>query len=60
MENYLISAGISIRQSPPVNISVPVQETYFMDSRYKEIIEMLDEDKTQVDSRNRQVDSSGN
>ena len=37
MENYLTSAGTSVRQSPPADISVLVQETPFTDSRRKEI-----------------------
>jgi hypothetical protein len=60
-ENHLTSAGTSVRQSPPADISVLVQEAYFTDSRRKEIIKTSDEDKTQVDSGgNRQVDSGGN
>jgi hypothetical protein len=37
MENHLTSVGISIRQSPPIDILVLVQETPFTDSRRKEI-----------------------
>ena len=60
-ENHLTSAGTSVRQSPPADISVLVQETPSTDSRRKETIETSDEDETQVDSSgNRQVDSGGN
>ena len=60
-ENHLTPAGTSVRQSPPVDISVLVQETPFTDSQRKETIKTLDEDKTQVDpSGNQPVDSSGN
>ena len=37
MENYLTFIGISVRQSPPIDILVLVQETPFMDLRCKEI-----------------------
>ena len=40
-ENYLTSVGMSIRQSPPANISVLVQETPFTDLRHKEINRLL-------------------
>ena len=45
MENYLTfadtSTDISIRQPPPADISVLVQETPFTDSRRKEINKLL-------------------
>ena len=41
MENYLTSIGMSVRQPPPVNILVLVQETPFMDLQYKEINKLL-------------------
>jgi hypothetical protein len=41
MENYLTSAGISARQSPPADILVLVQETPFTDLRRKEINGLL-------------------
>jgi hypothetical protein len=41
MENYLTSVGISARQSPPINISVLVQETTFIDLWRKEINRLL-------------------
>ena len=41
-KNYLTSTGTSARQSPPVDISVLVQETLFMDSRHKEINGLLE------------------
>ena len=41
IENYLTSAGISTRQSPPTDISVLVQETPFTDLRRKEINRLL-------------------
>ena len=41
MENYLISAGISAKQSPPMDILVLVQETPFTDLQYKEINGLL-------------------
>jgi len=42
MENYLTSVGISAKQSPPIDISVLVQETPFTDSRRKEINGLLE------------------
>ena len=41
MENHLTSIGISIRQSPPIDISVLVQETPFTDLQRKEINGLL-------------------
>jgi hypothetical protein len=41
MENYLTSAGTSVKQSPPINILVLVQETPFIDLRRKEINRLL-------------------
>ena len=41
MENYLTFVGISIRQSPPVNILVLIQETSFTDLQRKEINKLL-------------------
>ena len=41
IENHLTSIGMSIRQSPPINISVLVQEAPFTDSRRKEINGLL-------------------
>ena len=41
-ENYLTSVGTSIRQPPPIDISVLVQETPFTDSRRKEINRLLE------------------
>ena len=41
MENYLTSVDISVRQPPPVDISVLVQETPFIDLQYKEINKLL-------------------
>ena len=41
-ENHLTSIGISVRQPPPTDISVLVQETSFMDSRRKEINKLLE------------------
>ena len=41
IKNHLTSTGISIRQSPPIDILVLVQETPFMDSQYKEINGLL-------------------
>ena len=40
-ENHLTSAGISIRQSPPADISVLIQETPFTDLQHKEINRLL-------------------
>ena len=40
-EIYLTSAGISVRQYPPADISVLVQETPFTDLRRKEINRLL-------------------
>ena len=40
-ENYLTSAGTSVRQLPPTDISVLVQETPFTDLRCKEINRLL-------------------
>ena len=45
-ENHLTSAGTSIRQSLPADISVLVQKTPSTDSQRKETIEILDKDKT--------------
>jgi hypothetical protein len=41
IESYLTSAGISVRQSPPTDISVLVQETPFTDLQHKEINGLL-------------------
>ena len=41
IKNHLTSTGISIRQSPPIDILVLVQETPFMDLWYKEINKLL-------------------
>jgi hypothetical protein len=41
IENYLTSVGISIKQSPPIDISVLVQEAPFTDLRRKEINGLL-------------------
>ena len=41
IENHLTSAGISIKQSLPVDILVLVQETPFTDLRHKEINGLL-------------------
>ena len=41
MENYLTSTGISIRQSPPIDISVLIQESPFIDLQRKEINRLL-------------------
>ena len=41
MENYLTSAGISAKQSPPTDISVLIQDTPFTDLQYKEINGLL-------------------
>jgi hypothetical protein len=41
MENHLTSAGMSIRQSPPTDILVLVQETPFINSQRKEINKLL-------------------
>ena len=41
IENYLTSAGISIRQPLPIDILVLVQETPFTDLQYKEINGLL-------------------
>ena len=43
IENHLTSTGISIRQSPPADILVLVQETPFTDLQYKEINRLLKE-----------------
>ena len=40
-ENHLTSIGISVRQPPPTDISVLVQETPFTDLQYKEINRLL-------------------
>ena len=40
-ENYLTSVGMSIRQSPPVDILVLVQKTPFTDLQHKEINRLL-------------------
>ena len=40
-EIYPTSAGISVKQSPPTDISVLVQETLFTDLRHKEINGLL-------------------
>ena len=40
-ENHLTSAGMSVRQSPPADILVLVQETSFTDSRRKKINGLL-------------------
>jgi hypothetical protein len=41
MDNYLTPAGMSVRQSPPINILVLVQETPFIDLQCKEINRLL-------------------
>jgi len=41
-ENYLTFAGISVKQSPPADISVLVQETPFTDLWCKEINRLLE------------------
>ena len=41
MENYLTFTGMSIRQSPPVDILVLVQKTPFTDLQHKEINRLL-------------------
>ena len=41
MENYLTSIGIFIRQPPPADILVLVQETPFIDLQCKEINRLL-------------------
>ena len=41
IENHLTSTGISAKQSLPVDISVLVQETPFMDLQHKEINRLL-------------------
>jgi hypothetical protein len=42
IENHLISIGIFARQSPPVDISVLIQKTPFIDLRRKEINGLLE------------------
>ena len=46
MENYLTfintSIDISVRQPPPINILVLVQETLFINLQYKEINKLLE------------------
>jgi hypothetical protein len=44
MENYLTSTGTSVKQSPPTDISVLIQEAPFTDSRRKEINGLLKKD----------------
>ena len=41
MENHLTFTGISIKQFPPANILVLVQEIPFTDLQYKEINKLL-------------------
>ena len=41
IQNYLTSTGISVKQSPPIDILVLVQETPFTDLQYKEINRLL-------------------
>jgi hypothetical protein len=40
-ENHLTSIGISAKQFPPIDILVLVQETLFINLRYKEINKLL-------------------
>ena len=41
MENHLTFASISVKQSPPIDILVLVQETPFIDLQHKEINGLL-------------------
>ena len=41
-ENHLTSAGVPVRQPPPIDISILVQETPFTDLRRKEINGLLE------------------